>query len=162
MKKLLLISSMFLLVSCAQTSNTQNETIEEVATEVTKTTIATIEENFEDIITKEFNNENEIVKISKTEEVVSSDIQASHTEYKIEPIDSEYLNQIREANDRIYSNQGTDEDKALIKDIRLTVKELATQLDNDLDAIIFNYPDEQGNIMLVAMSQKNNDIIPID
>lgn len=159
MSKLFLITaSLLFITACKQNQSNNSSQI----TEFSKTTVVNNKDNFEDIIASEFNSKNKMVKVSKTDEVVSSDIQESHTEYKIEPVDSEYLNQIREANDRIYSNQGTDEDKVLIKNIRLTVKEFATQLDNDLDAIIFNYPDEEGNIMIVAISQKDNDIIPID
>ena len=156
MKIILLLSSVLLLTACGankkdDVSNQQSTTI---ATEVT--TAATT--SFEDEMSSAFENK---VTVEKIEDLISSDIGENHTEYEIKITEESLLNQVREANDRIYSNQATDEDKALIKDIQNKVIDLASKLENEVDAIKVSYLDTEGNSHLISYSQKNNNIIPI-
>ncbi|MHA3225717.1 hypothetical protein ACV7JQ_07205 [Globicatella sulfidifaciens] len=155
MKKILLLSSVLLLTACGASkkddvSNQQSTTI---ATEATTATTS-----FEDEISSAFENK---VTVEKIEDLISSDIGESHTEYEIKITEESLLNQVREANDRIYSNQATDEDKALINDIQNKVIDLASKLENEVDAIKVSYLDTEGNSHLISYSQKNNNIIPI-
>lgn len=156
MKKILLLSSVLFLTACgtSKTDDVSNQQSTPMDSEVT--TPATT--SFEDEMSSAFENK---VTVEKIEDLISGDIGESHTEYDIKITEESLLNQVREANDRIYSNQATDEDKALIKDIQNKVIDLASKLENEVDAIKVSYLDTEGNSHLISYSQKNNNIIPI-
>ncbi|MCR8969593.1 hypothetical protein [Facklamia sp. 7083-14-GEN3] len=98
------------------------------------------------------------IRFEINEEVSTNEIAEPHTEYRITLTDFS----IAEANDRINSDQRTEEDQDKIRDLREKTKELAQDLDNNLYAIVTDYIIEVDTIYLLAYSQKNNDIIPIE
>ncbi|MGF3076939.1 hypothetical protein [Facklamia sp. P12955] len=151
-KTILLLSSVFVLSACGSSNNVadNDETTEESVEVTTTIEVKDMESKAKEL----FGND---IRFEINEEVSTSDIAEPHTEYRITLTDTS----IAEANDRIDSNQGTDGDLEKIRDLREKTKELAQDLDNNLDAVVTDYINEVDNIYLLAYSQKNNDIIPI-
>ncbi|MGF3113521.1 hypothetical protein [Facklamia sp. P9177] len=149
-RALLLIVSFIVLVGCQNTTDTpsKNENSNETTQEIKENN--NIKMKVKDI----FDNN---AKVEKVDDVVSGEIGKPHTEYKITINNNEVI----EANDRIFSNQGTDEDRNKIREIQEKTRELAQELENDLDAVVTHYIDKDGNSILLAYSQKSKDIIPI-
>lgn len=146
MKKYLLVGlSLFVLAGCSSENGSEGTSEVSETQKVASNIESKAKELFGDDITFEV-----------SEDTVTSDVQESHTEYVIT------LNnpgEIKEANDRIYSNQGTEEDKQLIEDVKDKAKELAQDIDNELDTVLVHYVDEDDNNIMVAYTQKSKSLI---
>ena len=146
MKKYLLVGlSLFILSGCSTENGSEGTS--EVAE--TQTVASNIESNAKELFGDD-------ITFEILEDTVSSDVEESHTEYQIT------LNnpgEIKEANDRIYSNQGTEEDKQVIQDVKDKAKELAQDIDNEIDTVSVDYTDEDDYDIMVAYTQKSKSLI---
>lgn len=142
MKKIIiLLSSLFFLYGCSSQPESPTTTTE------IKSEVSSIETK-----AKELFGDN--ITFAEMKDTVTGEISESHTEYQVIIEDEEVI----AADKNINSNQGSDEDKKIIDDIKNKANELAQDLDNEIDAIQVGYK-EDGNIMLVAFNQKNKAII---
>lgn len=146
MKKYILVGlSLFVLAGCSTENSSEGTSEVEESQNVASDMEGKAKELFGDDITFEV-----------LEDTVSSDVEESHTEYQIT------LNnpgEIKEANDRIYSNQGTEEDEQTIKEVKDKAKELAQDIDNEIDTVSVDYTDEDDYDIMVAYTQKSKSLI---
>ncbi|MBG9982849.1 membrane lipoprotein lipid attachment site-containing protein [Aerococcaceae bacterium DSM 111020] len=104
----------------------------------------------------------ELIEITVMDDETTEAIPEPHKEYKVMPIDEDYQQSLLDSVYRIHNGTASPGERDIIRTIFENVKELASNLDNDNDAISFEFRNEDDEPILIAKSTRVEDFIQYD
>lgn len=144
--------------SSISSSSAIESTVESSATPVNDQNLEDVAKIMED----KFNTDGEkLVKVEIEKDVIDDTSDDAHSVIKVTVIDDEARKNMQTMKDAVDSNTADDTQRTSIYGIQLNVEEAAQQLENENDIVQFINPDTNGNNIVIAMSKKNENIIPL-
>lgn len=172
MKKVILGSitllSVVTLAACSSNSNTSSSTSSSTSTSQTSTTSssAKVDNSVYDSVVKELNEtlnpENDSNLTIKIENNVSDDnFPDGHNVISI-LLSDEAASGMKEVIEAVDSNTADDSQELVLKAWRQSVSDIAKKLPDDTTTISVKYKLDANQYRVVALSSKNEDIIPVE
>lgn len=114
------------------------------------------------VLDEKFNTDGEtLVKVEIENDVIDDTSDVAHSVITATVTDSEARKNMETMQDAVNSNTADDTQRTSIYGIQVNVEEVAKQLENENDVVKFVNPDSNGNSIVIAMSKKNENIIPL-
>lgn len=153
--------------SSSKTSSTEITSTSETVVSTAKSSEAPAanEENLNAVaklLDEKFNTDGEtLVKVEIENDVLDDTSDVAHSVITATVTDSEARKNMETMQDAVNSNTADDTQRISIYGIQVNVEEVAKQLESENDVVQFINPDSNGNNIVIAMSKKNENIIPL-
>lgn len=113
------------------------------------------------ILEDKFNSKDEMIKVTIQNDVSDDTSDKPHSVIEAVVVDDESRKNLEETQGALNSNSANDTQRTVIYGIQVNVEEAAKELESEYDTISFINPDSNGNNMVLALANKNENIIPL-
>ncbi len=171
-KYLIILVGLFVLSGCKDERPTidvnsdQNESSNSVESKTSNESsdISSNEDKIVQAIEEMFQEELELelVEIQTSDDESTEAIPEPHKEYKIIPIDEDYKQSLLDSVYRIHNGTASPGERDIIRTIFDNVKEIASNLDTDNNAVSFEFRNAEDEPIVIAKSTRDEDFIQYD